>query len=597
VNLRLPILAVTVALFAIHARAAESPGGNGDGPPIDITCAGIIAPAVVHVRCAVPKDGNLTPLDYRYEWDFGDSAGRWNTLPGWNAAHVYDRPGQYTITLTVRGADGKETRRTTWVRVAPDDRRRVYVSAEGNDGADGATPLRAVRTVPRAFHLAKENAWVLFRRGDTFDIAAPVTLSGRNLRVGNYSGRDPSDWSGAHAKPAAVFAEPPAPLPILRKVQGPAKAESMFVHQSKAEDTLFDGIEFDSIWDYKSEFNVKKVPAWGFTVGGINFAVRNCSFRNLTDAINTALRPTGVLVQDNHFSKEIRGYCCYANGSDHVYIGNVMLHSHQEHLIRATEPGVTRILIAYNELSRPNKIKGCIELRMASWFTVAGNYIHNGTLRVGPQEQDKGQFPLWKEYKCEWGIIQDNRLEQLFLNVRLGTYHVIFRNNVIRIDAKPGAARPEDGDWAMIVECEKPGYDDVRKIQDLRIEHNTILNLAGHGYLLFLHGKPMSMTLRNNVYITGNQPGTAGGIYTTSAELSGVDVQNNVYPANRGGTHFIAKQPFDHVGWQRGVGKNERFGAVPFDADDNVPLETGAGAKLGGDRHDREARRAKEAPK
>jgi hypothetical protein len=572
------LLSFVAALLSLapFARGADSPAGTGDGPPIEITCGGIVAPAAVHVRC-LPPQGNASPLDFRYEWDFGDPTGRWNNLPGWNAAHIYDRPGQYTITLTVRGSDGKETHRSTFVRIAADDRQKVYVSAEGNDASDGSAPNRAVRTVPRAFHLAKDNAWVLFRRGDVFDISAPVHLYSRGLRMGNYAQGNLN-----------------APLPVLRKVQGPPKDVSMFVCQPKCADTLVDGIEFDSIFDYKSEYNVKKVPAWGFTVGGTNFAIRNCSFRNLTDGINTALRPVGVLVQDNHFSKEIRGYCFYANGSDHVVVGNVMLHSHQEHLIRATEPGVTRILIAYNDLSRPNKIKGCIELRMASWFCVAGNYIHNGTLRVGPQEQDKTQFPMWRDYKCEWGIIQDNRLEDLFFNVRLGTSHVIFRNNVIRMDARPGPAKPEDGDWAIIIECEKPGYDEVRKISDVRIEHNTILNFTGHGHLLFLHGKPVSLAVRNNVYITGNQPGTAGGIYTTTAEIGGLDVQNNIYPANKSGTNFVGKQPFEPREWQRGVGKNERFGAVPFDADDNVPIETGAGALLGGDRHEREARRVKE---
>ena len=235
---------------------------------------------------AIPRDaagepvGN--PLDFRYEWDFGDPAGRYNTLPGWNAAHVYDRPGQYTITLTVRGQDGKETRRTTWVRVAPDDRKRVYVSADGNDAADGAAPARPVRSVERAFHLAKDDAWVLFRKGDMFDVSAPVTLYSRGLRVGNYSRtggrvgrRRGGPGRGRRLVPGVPLALPPGarppagpppadePLPVLRKVQAPPKADAIFMIQPKAADTLVEGIEFDSIWDLKSEFGVKKVPARG----------------------------------------------------------------------------------------------------------------------------------------------------------------------------------------------------------------------------------------------------------------------------------------------------------------------------------------------
>ena len=603
------VLALSLWLASPAAAQPAGAGGTGDGPPIDISCVGLMAPAAVHVRCAIPRDaagepvGN--PIDFRYEWDFGDPAGKWNNLPGWNAAHVYDRPGQYHVTLTVRGPDGRETKRTTFVRIAPDDRKRVYASADGNDGLDGGTPARAVRSVERAFHLAKDDAWVLFRKGDVFDVSMPVHLYGRGLRVGNYSRNAGSDdWSKGvplklppGATPPPRTAAPPAePLPVLRKVQAPAKNENIFLVQQKATDTLFEGIEFDSIWDLKSEFGAKKVPARAFTVGGTNFTVRWCSFRNLTDGVNTELKPTGVLVLENHFSNEIRGYGVYANGYDHAYIGNVMVNSRQEHLIRATEPGVTRLLIAYNYLSRPSKLKGCIELRMASWFTVAGNYINSGTLRVGPQEQDKNQFPAWREYKCEWGMVQDNRLEELFFNVRLGTYHVVFRNNVLRMDPKPGPVKPEDGDWAIIVECTKPGYDDVRKIVDLRIEHNTIVNLSGRGHLLYLRGRPVSLIVRNNVYVA--EGGSADGLFLSDPEMEGVTVKDNVFPPGKAGTHTVGNQPMDRSQWLRNAkASGDRYGAVPLDADDNVPIETGAGAKLGSDRVARVAAKAKDGPR
>jgi hypothetical protein len=617
----LPLLAAAPSAFAQPAGPGGA-GGTGDGPPIDLTCVGLMAPAAVHVRCAVPRDAggepSGSPLDFRYEWDFGDPAGKFNALPGWNAAHVYDRPGQYTITLTTRGQDGKETRRTTFVRIAPDDRKRVYVAADGSDAADGAGPGRAVQSVGRAFQLAKDDAWVLFRKGDVFDVSAPVTLYSHGLRVGNYSrtGKGGSavggaaaaaadDWSkgvpvplprGATARPPA--AAPPAaadePLPVLRKVQAPAKADAIFTIQPKAVDTLVEGIEFDSIWDLKSEFGLKKVPARAFSVAGTNFAVRWCSFRNLTDAVNTEAKPTGVMILENKFGNEIRGYGVYASGTDHAYVGNVMVNSRQEHLIRASEPGVSRVLIAYNDLSRPSKLKGCVELRVASWFTVANNYINGGTMRVGPNEQDKTQYPAWREFKCEWGVVQDNRLEDLFFNVRLGSYHVTFRNNVIRQDPKPGPAKPEDGDWTMIVECIKPGYDDVRKVVDLRIEHNTVINHSGRGYFLYLRGKPMGLLVRNNVYVADG--GSAAGLFFSDGEMEGVTVKDNVFPPGKAGTHSVGGAPVDRQAWLKNPkASGDRYGAVPVDADDNVPVETGAGAKLGNDRSPRQAARAKAA--
>jgi hypothetical protein len=593
VNLYRLLLVVCILLAGLSARAVRAQdvpaGGAGDGPPIDITCVGVMAPAVVHVKATLLRDaaGNDlgSPLDYRFEWNFGDPAGRYNVLPGWNASHVYDRPGKYTITLTVRGA-GRVMTRSTWIRIAPDQRSRIYVSAEGNDAGDGGDPRRPVRSVARAMQLARGDAWVLFRRGDVFDVPGSALVNAQGLRLGSYS-RDPNDWRAGVQLPVpadvAARLPPPAPPPVLRKTQGPPRSESMFVIQNKATDILAENITFDSQWGLQSEYGSKKIPARAFTVGGTNFAVRWCTFKNLTDGLNTELRPTGVMVQECTFTDEIRGYGVYSNGQDHVYIGNKMGQSRQEHMIRATEPGVTRVLVAYNDLRRTNQIKGSLELRCASWFTVACNYFNDGTCRVGPQEQDKNQYPNWKEIRCEYGVVQDNRLDDLFFNVRLGTYHVIFRNNVIRLN--------KDTDWAIILACEKPGYDDVRKIGNVRIEDNTIINLGTKGQMIFVHGKPAGITIKRNAYIAPNVKdiGNAGGVFFSDPDVSGVvAIEGNVWPAGRGGQHFVGGKPVDRTKWQDGrVVKGERYGPIPFDENDNVPIESNAGALLGNDRKQR----------
>ena len=67
-------------------------------------------------------------------------------------------------------------------------------------------------------------------------------------------------------------------------------------------------------------------------------------------------------------------------------------------------------------------------------------------------------------------MVQNNRLDNVFVNVRLGTEHVVFRNNFIHL------AGDKEGEWAFFVACDKPGYDAVRKVVDVRIEHNTAVN-------------------------------------------------------------------------------------------------------------------------
>jgi hypothetical protein len=570
------------ALSSPKARAGDAPErmSDGDGPPINLTCVGVTVPSAVHVSALVPHAEALSgvgaevpagaadpsPLAHSYMWDFGDPDGRYNQLPGWNAAHVYDKPGKYTITLTVTDEQGKAARRTTWVRVAPDDRRKVYCSLQGNDRLNGATPALAVRSASRAVQLGAVDADVLFRRGDTFPVSRQIVFEGHNMRMGAYD--DPGF--------------PATTPPVLRKVDGPPKQDAMLQFSPKCAEVFIDGLEFDSMYDLK-QYGPEKVPARGLDPAGINVCVRDCSFRNLSDAINAELKPTGLLVLDCRFSNEIRGYGIYGDGSDHAYIGNMMLNSRQEHLIRVTEPGVTRLLIAHNDLYRPTNGKGSIELRNANWFYVSDNIISGGTLRIGPQEQDKNQYPNWASIKCSWGVVQNNRLDNIFINVRLGTEHVVFRNNYIHVKGD------EEGDWGFFLACDKPGYDSVRKIADVRIEHNTVVNDGNIGQFLVVQAnesQPIGLTLKNNLFVAPNLRRSLGrgwSVFLFEKDLSGFsDVEGNVWPAGPAALHHWNKADHTPDEWaQQPMVSHERYEDVVLDADGNAPHALNAGSRLG----------------
>lgn len=580
------VLTVTLALCALVQSASPAPAADvpepmsdGDGPPINLTCVGLTVPSAVHVSALVPHaedlpggagearrpQSDVSPLSHYYMWDFGDPDGRYNQLPGWNAAHVYDKPGKYTITLTVTDERGKATRRTTWVRVAPDNRRRIYCSLQGNDQLDGASPTRPVRSAARAIQIGRVDCDILFRRGDTFPISRPVNFEGHNVRLGVYD--DPSF---------------PAPSPpVLRKVDGPAKQPAILQVSAKSTEVFVDGLEFDSMYDLK-QFGPEKVPARGIDPAGINFCVRDCSFRNLSDGINAELKPTGLLVLDCKFSNEIRGYGIYGDGSDHAYVGNMMLNSRQEHLIRVTEPGVTRLLIAHNDLYRPTNGKGSIELRNANWFYISDNIIDGGTLRVGPQEQDKNQYKNWASIKCTWGVVQNNRLDNIFINVRLGTEHVVYRNNYIHQKGD------KEGDWAFFLACDKEGFDSVRKIDDVRIEHNTAVNDGKIGQFLVVQAQesqPIGLILRNNLFVAPNlrRGGDRGwSVFLFEKEVAGFkEISGNVWPAGPAALHHWNKADHSPEEWaQLPMVSHERYENVVLDDDGNPPPGLNAGAIL-----------------
>jgi hypothetical protein len=102
---------------AARLTLTPDPGG-GDG---NITPIG--KPDLRHRHCQPRRDDAHRPLaaggqplhveatgtvipgadleDARFRWDFGDAGSRYNQMDGFNAAHVYDRPGTYTVRLTV----------------------------------------------------------------------------------------------------------------------------------------------------------------------------------------------------------------------------------------------------------------------------------------------------------------------------------------------------------------------------------------------------------------------------------------------------------------------------------------------------------------
>jgi PKD repeat protein len=111
-----------------------------------------------------------------YRWDFGDGSA---CQSGFNAAHVYEKPGLYLVTLNVVDGAGAAATATQSVEVLAPDRRTFYVDAEaGNDANDGLAPERAWKTADKALsglggrYLRGDR--VLFKRGQVFPLAGRI---------------------------------------------------------------------------------------------------------------------------------------------------------------------------------------------------------------------------------------------------------------------------------------------------------------------------------------------------------------------------------------------------------------------------------------
>lgn len=145
-------------------------------------------------------DPNIEPFsELGYGWDFGDAgAGNWstdgtskNSARGPVAAHVFDQPGSYTVTLTVEDPSRNVMTRSVTINVT--DPNNVYVGSQtvcvSSTGNFTGCPTAAQQVNQADFDTAVAsyvgtNRRVLFRRGDTFqasqsnffNLPGPVTI-------------------------------------------------------------------------------------------------------------------------------------------------------------------------------------------------------------------------------------------------------------------------------------------------------------------------------------------------------------------------------------------------------------------------------------
>ncbi len=142
-----------IGLFFILTRTAVA---SPPQPVIHMLSNAGMAPFAVHVHALDSNLGAGSSLTARYQWDFGDPQGAYNTLEGFNAAHLYDAPGTYTVTLTVTNEEGFSAQAAASVTVSSDTRVRIHVAANGSDSNDGHSSTNPIRTFAHAMELVDE---------------------------------------------------------------------------------------------------------------------------------------------------------------------------------------------------------------------------------------------------------------------------------------------------------------------------------------------------------------------------------------------------------------------------------------------------------
>jgi PKD repeat protein len=177
-----------------------------------------VAPlAVFFDATGTTSTGTTRPFhELGYQWNFGDALATWDTTgssknlaTGGVAAHVFEQPGTYTVTLTV--TDGVNSQTTTST-ITVQDPNTVFSGANTTlcyrNGASGRGCWRLSRRCGRVQsstwptivnNYAQTEKRVLLKRGDVFTVR-PATAwltsrrSGHHRRIRHWcEARDPHD--------------------------------------------------------------------------------------------------------------------------------------------------------------------------------------------------------------------------------------------------------------------------------------------------------------------------------------------------------------------------------------------------------------------
>lgn len=159
------VIQVTEAPFLQERRDTE-------GEYLDCTVTDCYAPMPVFF-----EGWQSSPRDEikEYRWDFGIGSSN-PDFRGFNAAHVYEEGGTYTVRLTVENFQGETSTATVQIDVRDPDGTTYFVDAEnGDDSNNGASPSTAWQTAAHAFQGMAERRYgpgdrILFTRGQTFEM-------------------------------------------------------------------------------------------------------------------------------------------------------------------------------------------------------------------------------------------------------------------------------------------------------------------------------------------------------------------------------------------------------------------------------------------
>jgi hypothetical protein len=358
---------------------------------------------------------------------------------------------------------------------------------------------------------------VLFARNEAFDLStAGLTLGYDNLLIGAYG-------TGAD--------------PVLRYTGSTTSSDMglLTLNASRSSNITIQNLTFDSIYPAAGDI-ANKLPFVSVLGGGVNIAVRNCTFLNVGGAV-TSQNVHGLLLQDNQapLATGVRSYFLWLEGSDAVVLGNTVANSTREHVLRtgnnAGPTGFQRLLIAHNDFTNLDRSsvdaqdirKTTLTVMAGSYAWVQDNHLTKGVVCFGPIFNANTTRP---EERTDYVVFRDNLVNypddissiSNAVIINPGTQHMRLAYNTI-LNGHISVSR----------------YDvtNARGAVDLAIKGNLVNTQGTAGRLVyFADSTAQDVLIKNNVLVAPNLARGAGqsaGIWCAGTSLAFAQISGNVY--------------------------------------------------------------------
>jgi PKD repeat protein len=483
--------------------------------------------------------------DLFFYWDFGDTnAGNWQATDGSAtgkskdraiggvAAHIYENPGTYTVTLTIVAPDGSTATETTTITVSdPDDVFADTTVCISNDtdhtGApDGATLVNNITDFDAelATQLAAGKRRILFKRGDTFTASttSTVNVTGPGL-IGAY---------GSGAKPIIQNSGAGAIAGVIR-----FGVAGTVVEDWRAMDLTIDpnGQSTRATGAVNSTAGARQILIFRLDSPAAGRGVSHTWGELWSGSIETIDRL--YLVENEHASTGAGANAIFLTVTKFVALGNhVNDDTLGEHIARLQYVG--KGVISHNIFSKPAADKHALTLRGPPWagsgsfpaeqwteyVVISDNKISSGidgvdwVVHFASSIDANNEHIRQVVFERNWiptGITQAGGSA---VGVFIQTLEeATFRNNII--DTSDSGAGEWDCFFVSNGAVISPTPDNLRFYNNTCYVNEDVVNST----IFTVQSEPTNITIKNNL---GYAPNDAGMVFLSDASGT-VDDENN----------------------------------------------------------------------